>query len=504
MRFFFLGICQVVSGFLVAVGQNAWLPWCGPLAAAFGFAMHWKSLEALSKKQASWVSSIWFFSISLVQLSWMTDIEYQGIYMIFVYLLISLACSWQFCFFSQKIKGSPNLEGLSILGLCSLWTLMEWIRLYFFCGFAFNFVGLSLTCHLFSLQLASISGVLGLSFWTIMTNLIGLKLLRSPRSTSFFLQWSLAVFFPYVYGMGHIAYQDYIKGKEGKEAYAILLVQTGLLPSEKYRIQGREKDFIHPISQWRYVLEDIAEYSKGKVDLIVLPEAVFPFGFDRCIYEKSLVQNEFIQTFGEEINQSFPLDEEPFVRKNKNSTKVSNAYWLQTLSNFLGAQVIAGLDTEELDKNYNSAFFFEPRRVPLRYDKRVLLPLAEYIPFEGLRKISERYGIESFFSPGKEAKIWGFNKIAPSICYDELFSSIIWEGRKQGAKLFVNLTNDGWFPFSKLSKQHFTHGLIRSIENGTPLVRSCSIGITAGVDSVGRVVSKLEENQRGCLFISIP
>ncbi|MES2199186.1 MAG: apolipoprotein N-acyltransferase [Chlamydiota bacterium] len=505
MTLFFVGICQVVSCFLVAFGQNAWYSWCGPLAASLAFAIHWKALDGLSERQASRVSFLWFFSVSLVQLSWMTDREYQGIYIVFVYLAIALACAWQFSFFSRKIRTSLKLDGLSILGLCGLWTLMEWMRLHFLCGFAFNFVGLSLTCHLFSLQMASIFGVLGLSFWVIMTNLMGLRFLKSSKSTSFLLQWIFVILLPYAYGAGHIAYHDLAKRQEEDKSYTVLLVQTGLLPSQKYRILGKEEDFLHPVTQWRNVLEEIATYSKKKIDLLVLPEAAFPFGFDRYVYEKQIVQDEIVKAFGEKAAESFPPDVEPFAQRKPGSViRVTNAYWVQTLSNFFHTQVIAGLDTEEFGRNYNSAFSFEPGSLPERYDKRVLLPLAEYIPFEGLKRLSQRYGIESFFTSGTQPEVFGLNKISPSVCYEELFSSIMREGKKMGAELFVNLTNDGWFPFSKLSKQHFTHGLIRTVENGIPLVRSCSIGVTAAVDSVGRVISKLEGDQRGSLCVSVP
>ncbi len=502
---FFIGICQVVSFLLVALGQNAWYSWCGPLAASFAFAIHWKTLDSLSQRQASWVSFFWFLGVSLVQLSWMTDREYQGLYIVFVYLLISLACAWQFSFFSKKIRSSLKLNGPAILGLCSLWTLMEWIRLHFLCGFAFNFVGLSLSCHLFSLQLASIFGVLGLSFWVIMANLVGLRFLKSPKSTTFLVQWALVIFFPYAFGMGHTAYHDFIKEKKEDKARTVLLIQTGLLPSQKYQIQEREEDFIHPVTQWRGALEEIAAYARKSVDLIVLPEAAFPYGFDRYVYEKQLVQEELIKALGEDVSKSFPPDKEPFMQKKSGAVdRASNAYWVQTLSNFFHTQVMVGLDTEEFGQNYNSAFSFEPGVLPERYDKRVLLPLAEYVPFEALKKLSQSYGIQGFFTPGMQAEVFGLNKVSPSICYEELFSSIMREGKKMGAELFVNLTNDGWFPFSKLSKQHFTQGLIRSVENGIPLVRSCSIGVTAAIDSNGRVISKLEGGQRGSLCVSVP
>lgn len=502
---FSIASCQVLSFFLVALGQNALYSWCGPLAASFAFALHWKTLDGLPSRQASRVSFGWFLGVSLFQLSWMTDRAYQGLYIYLVYILIALACAWQFSYFSRKIRDSVRLDGVSILGLCGLWVLMEWVRLHVLCGFAFNFVGLSLSCHLYSLQFASIFGVLGLSFWVVMTNLIGLRFLKSPKSTFFLLQWMLVVFFPYIYGIGHLAYHDYAKEKKGDSSHKVVMIQTGLLPSQKYQIQGKEEDFIHPIAQWRSVLKEIEAHSKKTIDLLVFPEAAFPFGFNRYVYEKRVVQEELIKALGEDIHKSFPPDKEPFTqKKSKAEVRVSNAYWVQTLCNFLQTQVIIGLDMEEFGQNYNSAFSFEPGVLPERYDKRILLPLAEYVPFDGLKKISQSYGIQGFFTSGMQAEVFGLNKISPSICYEELFSSIMREGRKMGAELFVNLTNDGWFPFSKLSKQHFTQGLIRSIENGIPLVRSCSIGVTAAVDSNGRIIAKLEENQKGSLYVAIP
>lgn len=55
----------------------------------------------------------------------------------------------------------------------------------------------------------------------------------------------------------------------------------------------------------------------------------------------------------------------------------------------------------------------------------------------------------------------------------------------------VNVTNDGYFPNSMLPKQHFDHGVLRAVENGIPIIRSCNTGITGAVDSFGRVIKLL-------------
>jgi apolipoprotein N-acyltransferase len=65
------------------------------------------------------------------------------------------------------------------------------------------------------------------------------------------------------------------------------------------------------------------------------------------------------------------------------------------------------------------------------------------------------------------------------------------EGRRKGAAVFVNLTNDNWYPSSRLTQQHFYHGRLRAVENGIPLLRACNTGITAAVDPFGRSIATL-------------
>ena len=55
--------------------------------------------------------------------------------------------------------------------------------------------------------------------------------------------------------------------------------------------------------------------------------------------------------------------------------------------------------------------------------------------------------------------------------------------RKEGAELFVNITNDVWFPGTRLPWLHLDHGRIRAAENGVYLLRSCNTGVTAVVES---------------------
>lgn len=492
-RFFY--VSQIISGGLVALGQPATCLWMAPLAASFGYALHWRGLESLAPSVARKVSLAWFTFIQLFQLSWMTSIHYQGIYILAVYVFLSLGMGWQFSWLTHLLRKKSRFHWSDIFSLGGVWVLLEWSRMYFFCGFAFNFVGLGLAGYTVSLQMASLFGVLGLSFWVIITNVAGFLALRSRKEKTWVRYWIVLAIVPYCYGGVKLLFAE--KGEESRDSYSVLLVQTGLLPGEKYPLLEHKKDFIHPLEQWKQIVEQIKPYAHDKFQLIVFPEAAIPFGWDRKIYRRVDVERVFVALWGE-LGREYCPKEEEFV---------SNAYWVKAITRLFKTPVLIGLDYSFGTKNYSSAFFVPVEGGDIvRYDKRVLLPLAESMPFVFLQPLSRFYGIEEFFTPGVGPVVCGKDNISPLICYEELFPSLARESRRLGARFLVSLTNDGWYPFSSLAEQHFTQGLLRAVENGVPLIRCCHTGVTAVIDSRGRVVARLgekgKENFRGSLPVT--
>lgn len=477
-----------ISFIFVAFGQPAWIAVLAPVAAACGYALFWKTLLVIpSFKRRFWFATAWYFGVQAIQLSWMTSFEYQGYYILFFYLFLAAGLGIQFGLLSLFVPVDPltKLGTARILAIASVWTLMEWMRLYFLCGFSFNQVGMALSSFTLPLQLAAIGGIFGLSFWVMMTNLFALKAFCNLKNKKALSLWGVLALFPYFFGFGHVVYHD--QEKSSGHTVSATLVQTALLPAQKVPIEGRMAEFIPPIQQWKEIFTLLKAEKDEKTELIVLPEIAVPFQSHMPLYS----QKEITEMLGQDFYSCVSASKE----------KMSNACLTQALANYFNAEVIMGLETQEEAKSYNAVFHFAPHSQTIqRYEKRVLLPLAEYLPWEWLRPLVKYYGINDFFSPGTKAKIF-FSKlpISASICYEEMFSDLMREGRQEGGSIFVNVTNDNWYPSSRLFKQHLHHAKVRAIENGVPLLRACNSGVTAIIDSLGRIRVSLEEGKMGVL-----
>jgi apolipoprotein N-acyltransferase len=68
----------------------------------------------------------------------------------------------------------------------------------------------------------------------------------------------------------------------------------------------------------------------------------------------------------------------------------------------------------------------------------------------------------------------------------------------------VNVTNDAWFGDTPGPYQHFRQAQIRAVENGLPLLRAANNGISAVVDTRGRIVDALAVDARGAIDVRVP
>lgn len=494
-----------LSFILVAFGQPAWIKLLGFFCSFLGFCLFFRCLFFVNKK--FWLSFFWFLAVSAVHLSWMTSTKYVGPWMFLVYFLILIFLSLEFAILSLMVF-KVKLNILNIFFISAVWTIFEWSRLFIFSGFSWNPIGLFLANNHYSMQLASFFGIYGLSFWVMMTNLFTYRALFLKKNYAISI---FCIIFPIFFGLINQHFQE----KKNVNKISAILIQPALSPSEKEPFFEKDK-FIYPLQQWERIFFSLKDKIDKKVDFIVLPEVAVAFGSFRCFYDYEDFLKVFTKVFGKKFLLKDLSLKEPFAKKfeknKKVSWKVSNAFFAKAISDFFETDLVIGLENRENGKNFTSSFYFSYKDQKFyKYDKEILVPLVEYFPFEWVRNIAKKYDIYEVFEKGNSEFIFG--KAYPfsmSICYEETYGNLMRKRRKKGAEFFINITNDAWFPRSKLSFQHFEHGRIRSVENGIPILRACNTGISAAVDCFGRVIKIFKkkgfliENSFGSLYVTVP
>ncbi|MQA28941.1 MAG: apolipoprotein N-acyltransferase [Luteitalea sp.] len=125
------------------------------------------------------------------------------------------------------------------------------------------------------------------------------------------------------------------------------------------------------------------------------------------------------------------------------------------------------------------------------YRKMHLVPFGEYVP---LKRVLFFAGplVEavSDFSAGQAAVLLPVNGhlLSTSICYEVVYPDLVRQSVKAGSELLTTITNDAWFGRTSAPYQHFSQAAMRAIENGRYLVRSANTGISGIVDPYGRVL----------------
>ena len=140
-----------------------------------------------------------------------------------------------------------------------------------------------------------------------------------------------------------------------------------------------------------------------------------------------------------------------------------------------------------------------------RYDKTHLVPFGEFIP-TGFRWFTEMMNIPLGDFLRGSANPPSFNvggqRVAPNICYEDLFGEELARRFTDAAvapTVFANVSNIAWFGRSIAIEQHLQISRFRTLEFQRPMLRSTNTGATAVIDHRGRVSALLEPHTRGVL-----
>lgn len=338
--------------------------------------------------------------------------------------------------------------------LAAAWVALEWLRGWFLTGFPWNFLGVSQWRQVPLIQLASVTGVYGVSFlvcWGSVA-LAGALVVLVGRPVD---RWSwlaetrlplLAVLAAAGLGFYGVVQQRRRESAAPAETVRLALIQPSIPQTLLWDPDEGDEAFgvAYRLSRQALAL---------RPDVLVWPEGAF--GLSPSNYARVV-----------EV------------------TRAAGVPW------------VFGAADEETDargtrRAYNAAYLAgaEGRLGPV-YHKRRLVIFGEYIPFERwlpfMRLLTP---ISSGFDAGDRPVGFALGTngpvASPVICFEDIFPHGVRDHAGPGVDFLLELTNDAWFGRSSAQWQHAANAAFRAVENGIPLVRCTNNGITGWFDGLG-------------------
>jgi apolipoprotein N-acyltransferase len=140
------------------------------------------------------------------------------------------------------------------------------------------------------------------------------------------------------------------------------------------------------------------------------------------------------------------------------------------------------------------------------YDKVHLVPFGEYIPFH--RELAPLSGLigRGSFEEGEARVTIALPRLpsfSPVICYEAIFPGAV-TGPGARPQWLLNVSNDAWFGLSVGPLQHLVSAQLRTVEEGLPMIRAANTGVSAVIDSYGRLLASLGMQQEGIIDHTLP
>ncbi len=333
-----------------------------------------------------------------------------------------------------------------------LWVSMEYVLTHLFTGFPWGLLGSSQYRNLPYLQVASVTGVYGLTFFLVLFQSMLVFSMKHRKKTPFVTALGLVLL---LHGLGFWSLrQEPLKD----HAFRASVIQ-GNVSSDIYWDQVSRQE-IERLFERHLDLSHRA-YRDG-AQLIIWPE----FSVTLCF---SCPQDLY-----QELKQRLFR----FVQE-------------RGCTLLIGTNEIAVHGETVL--YYNTALCLGPDLSMSQYHKMHLVPFGEYTPYKKIFSFiqSMTHAIGDI-TPGREHTLHTYEDylFGSPICYEIIFPDLVRQFAQKGAQFLVTITNDGWYGTSSAPYQHFSMAVIRAVENRRYLLRAATTGISGIIDPYGRILSR--------------
>jgi apolipoprotein N-acyltransferase len=153
----------------------------------------------------------------------------------------------------------------------------------------------------------------------------------------------------------------------------------------------------------------------------------------------------------------------------------------RTLARTVRATIVAGSLAGGPAALYNALYVISPDGTYSIYNKRQLVPFAEWFPGRAFLSWLPYIGaLNGGLTPGQLDGVYkaGPLTIAPLVCWESAFADLAYAQVQKGADLLVVSTDDAWFGKTSGPYMHAQIAQLRAIESGAYVVRAAATGIS--------------------------
>ena len=346
----------------------------------------------------------------------------------------------------------------AVLCAAPVWVASELGRQYVWDGFPWALVGYSQVSVLPIAQLASVTGVYGLSFLLALTAAATALLIVEKRGRT---RWIAAVAVACLvagcalWGRWRMAEGAFVSTGD---AIRVAVVQGNIAQGEKWNPALRDEIIGRYVSMTKRAVAQGATF-------VIWPESAFP------VLLAEDLRGHLVRRLARETGATLLIGSDQVERTRPD----------------------APLDASD-NRFYNAAYLVKPDGTTgAVYRKMHLVPFGEYVPLQRLLFfVAPIVEAVSNFTPGDGRVLLpvGGGRVSTAICYEVIFGNLIRRFVLDGSELLTTITNDAWYGRSSAAYQHWDQAAMRAIENGRYLARAANTGVSGFVDPYGRVLEK--------------